>query len=195
MGKNAKSNHVIRTAIACAVVAMVVLWLMIIKSVSIPFLYRQKDSAYIALAYFQLCCLVTWMVIRQDLTHKRWRLMSGRDHWWAAGGAIILPLLFSYMLISLFPMIASALTNDVAAKDFTYAATEPYGRTSRDLVQLKLVDERGGEHWVVFKKARFERLGLKCGDTLKTKGRNSFLGYVIDSEEKASVITKQCPQA
>jgi hypothetical protein len=194
MVKNAKSTYVIQIATACAVVAMAVLWLRIVQSASIPFLYRQKGTAFIALAYVQLSFLVTWMVIRQDLTHKRWAQMSRRDHWWAAGGAIILPLLISYMLVLLFPVIASGITNDVAEEGFTYAATEPYGRASRGLVQLKLVNAKGGEDLVVFKKERVEKLALKCDDTLTTKGRNSFLGYVIDSEAKASGIAKPCPQ-
>jgi hypothetical protein len=194
MAKNAKTNRVIYVATACMAVTMFVLWWMVVQSVSIPFLYRQKGSVYIGLAYVQLCFLVTWMVIRNDLTHQRWALISRRDHWWAAGGAVILPLLIAYVLVLLFPLIASNLTDEVADKEFTYVTTEPYARTSRGLVQLKLVDDKGGEHWVVFKKERVKKLAVKCGDTLTTTGRSSFLGYVIDSEAKTNGIAKPCPQ-
>ena len=193
MVKNVKSTRAIYIATACMVVAIFFLWSMVIQSVSIPFLYREKWSAYIALAYVQLSLLSTYMLMRV-VPSEFWSKHPDRDRWGAAGGAVIGPLLISYILVLLFPLVANNLTGDVAREEFTYFTTEPYARTSRGLVRLTLLDGKGGEHLVVFKKERVEKLAMKCGDTLLTVGRNSFLGYVIDSEAKGSDTGKQCRQ-
>jgi hypothetical protein len=194
MVKNVKSTHAIYIATACVVVAIFVLWAMVIHSVKISFVGRQEQVTFHVLAYVQLSLLVAWMVIRNDLIHKGLALSSKREQWLAVVAFVIGPFIFSNVLMLLFPLVANNLAHEVTEEGFTYVTAEPYGRTSRGLVQLKLLDDKGGELWVVFKKERVEKLALKCGDTLATTGRNSFLGYVIDSEAKASGIAKPCPQ-
>ena len=194
MVKTAKSTHAIYIATACVVVAIFFLWSMVIYSVSISFVGRQEQITFHVLAYVQLSLFVAWMVIRNDLIHKRWTHISKGERWWAAIGLVISPFIFTNVLMLLFPLVANNLAHEVTREGFTYIAAEPYGRTSRGLVQLKLLDDKGGEHWVVFKKERVEKLAMKCGDTLLTVGRNSFLGYVIDSEAKGSDTGKQCRQ-
>lgn len=193
MEKNANSIRAIYIAAACTTVAISVFWMMISQSVSISFVDRQEQITFPVLAYVKLSFLVIWMVIRVDLVHKRWTLLSKRERWWGAVGIVVCPIILTNALILLFPLLANNLAHEVTVEGFTYVTAKPYGRTSRGLVQLKLVDGKGGEHLVVFKKERVEKLALQCGDTLTTRGRNSFLGYVIDSEAKVNDIAKQCP--
>jgi hypothetical protein len=53
---------------------------MVIQSVSIPFLYRDKWSAYIALAYVQLSLLSTYMLMRV-VPSEFWSKHPDRDRW------------------------------------------------------------------------------------------------------------------
>lgn len=194
MAKNVNSKRAIFVATVCITVSISALWLTVAQSVSIPFVYRGKWIAFLVLAYVQLSLLTTWTLIRNDLIQKGLALTPKRERWWGAGGVVIGPLILSYVLTLLIPLIGSNLSNEVAGKKFTYVSTEPYARTSRGLVQLKLVADKGDEYWVVFKKERVEKWDMKCGDTLTTVGRNSFLGYVIDSEVKANGVAQPCPQ-
>lgn len=194
MAKNVNSKRAIYVAAACTTVAISALWLTVAQSVSIPFVYREKWIVFLVLAYVQLSFLITWTLIRNDLIQKGFVLIPKRERWWGVGGVVIGPLILSYVFILLIPLIGSNLSDKVTAQRFAYVSTEPYGRTSRGLVQLKLVDDKGNERLVVFKKERVEKLAMKCGDTLTTVGRSSFLGYVIDSETKASGIARPCPQ-
>lgn len=194
MRKSAKLIYAACTAIAVVAVAVLGLSLMIIKSTSISFVGRQEQITFHLLAYAQLGLLAAWMVIRNDSISKNLIKMSRRDHWLAAIAVVITPFIFANAIAMLFPLIAYHIGGEAATKEFTYVATEPYARTSRKLVKLNLVDDKGGDHWVVFQKDRAARLALKCGDIIKTKGSSSFLGYVINSETKVGGIMKQCPR-
>jgi hypothetical protein len=192
MARSNRSRRFVYVITGCLVFALVFLPLLVVSSVSIPFLYREKWSAFIALAYVQLSFLSVYMLIRVAPS-EFWSRFPKRDRWSAIAGLVIGPLLLAYVLILLFPLLGNSLAGESVSQKFTYVSSEPYARTSRGLVQLKLVDDKGGENLVVFKKERVDRLAMKCGDTLTTVGRNSFLGYVIDSEAKAGDAAKQCP--
>ncbi len=193
MTRNGKSRNSIYVITGCVVVALAFLPLLVVNSVSISFLYRAKWSGFMVLAYLQLSMLSVYM-LQRVAPSEFWSRFPKRDRWWAIAGLVLGPLLLAYVWVLLFPLLGNSLADKAVSQNFTYISSEPYARASRGLLQLKLVDDKGGEHLVVFKKERVDRLTMKCGDTLKTAGRNSFLGYVIDSEVRTSEVTKKCPQ-
>lgn len=194
MRKSSNAISPIAIAIAGTTIGAMLLWLAVAHSAGISFVYRGKWDVLLAVAYGSLSLVSIWILVRGDSIQKAWVTLSKSDRACAIAGLVVGPLLLSNILFLLIPWLGNGLADQAAKRAFTYVSSEPYARTSRGLVQLKLVDENGGEHLVVFKKERVDGLAMKCGDTLATVGRNSFLGYVIDSEARASDPAKQCPQ-
>lgn len=193
MEKSSGSTPSIYIAIAGAAVGVTVLWIAVAHSVGIPFVHGGTWNVLLTLAYGLLSLASVWILVRNDLIQRAWVQLSRRDRTFAVAGLVVGPLMLSNVLFLLIPWLGSALADQGAEQEFIFVSVKPYARTSRGLVQVELVDEKGGEHLVIFKKERVNQLGMKCGDTLMTKGRRSFLGYVIDSEVKATNPPKQCP--
>ena len=147
MTKNDKLIRSIFIAGVGVLVAMAILWFLVVQSVSISFVYRETKIALLVLSYVQLSLLVIWVLMRNDLIHKGAKLLSRGDQWWGAAGAVIGPFLISFMLVLLFPLVADKFANDFARKQFTYVSTESYARTSRGLVQLKLLTPKAMSIW------------------------------------------------
>lgn len=172
-------------------IAFVLAPLLATNSMSIPFVYREKWLFFTILAYFQLGLLSGYLLVRV-VPSGFWNRLPKRERWGAVGGLVIGPLLLSYLLLLLFPLVGNSLAVEVVDRSFTYVSSKPYAGTSRGLVQLELLDSGGASHWVVFTKERAEKLAMKCGDILVARGRNSFIGYVIDGEAKTRESAEPC---
>ena len=192
MAKNVKSKHPY-LGLTVTAVGMIVVWSMVLLSLRVSLVRGLSTITLLLLAYFMLALCVGWIVVNIESVHKNASLVSRRDRYWAAMGAFILPLMFAGILLMIFPATANVLAYQTTTESFVYVTSEIYGRKGRGLLTVKLVDQGGEKHWVTFDKERLDKLSLKCGDILITKGRSSFLGYVIDSEAKDTSNTKSCP--
>lgn len=189
--KKNSSKRLVYVVMATSIAMTVILPLILNSTMKIPFVYRDKWVFFAGIAYVLLSLLSGYMFMLV-IPEKKWLLFPKRDRLGAVVGMVCGPLILSSVLIGLFPVFGNTYAGKVIEKKFTYLATEPYGRTVRGLVELKLIDDGGVQQYVVFDKERVERLALICGDTLVTKGRDSFLGYVIDSEVISRVSSKPC---
>lgn len=192
MKASSKPERTIYVAVALVTTVAIALWFLVAQSVRIPFVYRSKWLAFLLLAYILLGMVTAWTLLRSDLIQKNAALLSSRDRLLGVGGLVIGPLILSYVLLLLLPLVGATLNSSVVERHFTYVSSEQHLRPSRGLLLLKLRDEKGGEHSVVFEVERTDTLDLKCGDTVATRGRESFLGYVVDDAFKSNSTDRPC---
>ena len=194
MAKNVKSKHPYLGLTIMAVLSIV--WLsMFLLSLRVSLVRGLSTITLLVIAYFILTLYVSWIFVNIETAHKNIIAhVSKRDRYWAVIGFFIFPLMLAGSLLWISPATANILAYQKTTESFVYVTSEIYGRKGRGLLTVKLVDQGGEKHWVTFDKERLDKLSLKCGDILITKGRSSFLGYVIDSEAKDTSNTKSCPQ-
>lgn len=174
-------------------VGMIVVWSMVLLSLRVSLVRGPSQITFFVLAYFLLWLMVGWMIFQIEQIHKRTTSIPKVERWWVWIGALVGPIICANIMILMYPAVAKILAYQKTTESFVYVTSEIYGRKGRGLLTVKLVDQGGEKHWVTFDKERLDKLSLKCGDILITKGRSSFLGYVIDSEAKDTSNTKSCP--
>lgn len=194
MAKNLDQTRLTLVLLATSVVMFVVLPFLLVYSHNTPFVYSHKWLFLMGIAYL-LLSLLSGSLLMQYIPEKNRRftkMLTTRDRLGTVIGMALFPLICSGLFVGMFPLLANKFADKPVDKQFTYLSTEPFARPHRGLVELTLVDGGGVPHDVVFAKERALSLKLKCGDTLATTGRDSWIGYVIDSEVKVASAQKPC---
>jgi hypothetical protein len=155
-------------------------------SVSISFVYKDKQLLEMIVSYFLIFLIYMSFVILQHRFEKKqtkpfFQRLSNEKKFGFVLSSFCFPILVGSGLILLTPIIADLIASEFAIHEYKAVKVESYAKTFRQLSKLYVVDIKDNESSFVIKDEMLNQLNLRAGDKLLVRGRSCIAGFVIDN--------------
>ncbi|MDR5172721.1 hypothetical protein IHQ56_12905, partial [Methylobacillus flagellatus] len=151
------------------------------SSVSISFLYENKQLIIFLISYFILGVWFSCYVIFEKNIDKKSTKNLTSKKWPVFAIFLITPWFISSVLVLLTPLISDFIASEFQIREYRAIRIESYAKSFRNLSKLYVKDIYNNEASFVIKNEMLIGLHLREGDKLIATGRNCVAGFVIDS--------------